>query len=568
MSGDRILPWIEAKRLKATNPAARWRDVADEFGGEVWPRITARFKIRPGQTVFTIGSCFARNIERHLALLGCRVPMLDFALPPDEWEGQPSSALNRFHPPSFRQSLAWALRILDRDSRVVWSDCEAFAFEVEDGGVIDLDMHITSSVTRQRFVERRQQIFEVMAAAFSADCVMMTPGLIEAWRDLKTGLFIHGTPAFKRMMLDASRWELAILSYETCLQDMLASIDVIRARNPDVPVLLTTSPVPMALTFSGDDIRVANAHSKAVLRAACGSAATLRPMTDYFPSYESVTQSPPDSVWKADRMHVSQGFIGKIVGHMLDHYLEGVDEADRRHQEAVALVSSGDLAQAEAAARAALAVRADHVGARAVLGEILLRYGQWRQAEAELAVALMQDPERLDLKVGLARAVGADPARLDLALAMLEEVVASPAATLENLLVVFDFIRKRAQDEAAAERILRQAIDLFPLNVQARQPLIDLLLHQGRKPEAMDQLRLAIGESRSHPGPCLQLAGLLAEAGERDEAWSYIERALLKEPRNKQALAMRAALVPTDQAPEMDAPVSPRAPVLASGTSG
>src|SRR5471032_1435447 len=175
MSGDRILPWIEAKRLKATNPAARWRDVAEEFGGEVWPRITPRFKIRPGQTVFTIGSCFARNIERHLALLGCRVPMLDFNLPPGECEGQPSAALNRFHPPSFRQSLTWAHRILERDSWVVWSDCEAFAFEAEDGEFFDLDMHVTGSVSRERFVERRQQIFEVMASAFSADCVMMTP---------------------------------------------------------------------------------------------------------------------------------------------------------------------------------------------------------------------------------------------------------------------------------------------------------------------------------------------------------------------------------------------------------
>lgn len=567
MSGDRILPWIEAKRLKATNPAARWRDVADEIGGEVWPRMRPGFKIRPGQTVFTIGSCFARNIERHLALLGCRVPMLDFVLPPDECEGEPSSALNRYHPPSFRQSLTWARRILERDSRVVWSDCEAFAFEAEDGEFLDLDMHITGSVTRERLVERRQQIFEVMASAFTADCVMMTPGLIEAWRDRSSGLFIHGTPAFKRMMLDTSRWELAILSYETCLQDILASIDVIRGLNPDVPVLLTTSPVPMTLTFSGDDIRIANAQSKAVLRAACGTAATLRPMTDYFPSYESATQSPPKRVWKTDRIHVTRGFIGKIVSHMFDHYLEGVDEADRRHQEAVAMLSSGDLAQAEAAGRAALAVQRDHVGARAVLAEIQLLNGQWGGAEAGFAAVVAQAPERLDLKIGLARAIGADPARLELALSMLEDVVASPAVTLGELLRIFEFIRRQAQDEAAAERILRRTIDRFPL-VQTRQPLIDLLIHRGRKLEAIDQLRLAIGGSRSYTGLSLQLAGLLLEAGERDEARSYIERALLKEPRNKLALVMMAALTRPDDATETDAPFPPLDPVVADGTSG
>ncbi len=194
-----------------------------------------------------------------------------------------------------------------------------------------------------------------------------------------------------------------------------------------------------------------------------------------------------------------------------------------------------------------------------MLAEILLHDGRWALAEAELRTASAQAPERLDLKISLARAVGGDPARLQVALAMLEEVAASPEVALTELLPLFDFLRKRAQDEAAAERIIRRAIELFPLNVQARQPLIDLLLHQGRKAEAIDQLRAAIGGSRSYPGLCLQLAALLDEAGARDEARSYIERALLKEPRNRQALDMLAALAGPDAASP------PRPSVLAEG---
>ena len=557
MTGDRILPWTEAKRLKAINPAARWRDVADAFGGDVWPRITPGFKIRPGQTVFTIGSCFARNIERHLELLGCRVPMLDFTLPPHEWDGQPSSALNRFHPPSFRQTLAWAHAILSRDGKVNWPDCEAMAFEVEAGQFFDLDIHCVCPVTRERFVERRQQIFEVMATAFSADCVMMTPGLIEAWRDRTTGLFIHATPLLKPMVADRSRWELVILSYETCLRDLLGAIDLLRTHNPEVPVLLTTSPVPMTVTFSGDDIRVANAHSKAVLRAVCGSAATLRPRTDYFPSYESVTQSPPEGVWKADRIHVSQGFIGRIVGHMFDHYLEEVDEGDRRHQEAVALLASGEFAQAETAARAALAARPDHVGARAVLAELLLRNGQWTLAESELRIAAAKDPDRVELKVGLARAIGADPARLPLALAMLEEIVGGLAVSLFDLLIIFDFIRKRAPYEAASERILRRSIELFPLNRQTHQPLIDMLTQQGRLDEAIELLRRSVEVAPVEIGLYLQLGRTLAAAGRRQEAMDFLEHTLRHEPRNAAAKALLASL----SAGEVASAVRP-APVL------
>ncbi len=541
-SGDLILPWIEAKRLKANNPAARWRDIADQFESDVWPQITPGFKIRPGQTVFTIGSCFARNIERQLALLGCRVPMLDFVLPADEWDGQPNSALNKFHPPSFRQSLDWASAILKRGDGVRWSDCEPVAFRVDDDRFLDLDIASIRPVDRARFLERRRQIYEVFVTAFTADCVMMTPGLIEAWRDRTTGMFIHGAPSHKAMIADRGRWELAILSYQTCLDDMLAAIDLVRAHNPDTKVLVTTSPVPMAVTFSGQDIRVANAQSKAVLRAVCGAAAMMRPMVDYFPSYESVTLSPPAGVWKSDRIHVSQGFVGKIVAHMLDHYLEGVEEAARRHQEAVAQIANGDYVGAESAARAALEVRPDHVEARAALAEALRRQGRWAQAEAELGDLVARDPDRLDLKIMLARAIGADPTRLQEALALLETTVARPDVTLFDLLAIFGFIRRYAQREAAAERVLRRAIELYPLNLQVRQPLADLLVAQDRTQEAIEALQQAIAISKPEPDLCRQIAELFAGLGQLGEAMEYARLALQQDPRDKPAALLLTRL--------------------------
>ena len=59
----------------------------------------------------------------------------------------------------------------------------------------------------------------------------------------------------------------------------------------------------------------------------------------------------------------------------------------------------------------------------------------------------------------------------------------------------------------------------------------------------------------------------LAEAGAPDEARSYVEQALRREPRNRQALDMLAALAPPDQTSRAAASLSPRETVLA-GRSG
>ncbi len=67
------------------NKYATWKKAKDRLIDEVWPILTPSFQLRPRTKVFTIGSCFARNIEEHLHRLGFRIPMLDFRVPQEEW---------------------------------------------------------------------------------------------------------------------------------------------------------------------------------------------------------------------------------------------------------------------------------------------------------------------------------------------------------------------------------------------------------------------------------------------------------------------------------------------------
>ena len=545
MSGGQVFSFEEARRNKKAHPEARWSNVAEGFSGEVWPRLDPSFRIRPGDTVFTIGSCFARNIERYLVDAGCRVPMQELWLPPEEWHGGANAAMNKFHPPAFRQCLEWTARIFDRGDGVGWSDCEPLAFDFGDDRWFDLDMAPTPPVSRARFIERRQHIYEVFATAFSAECLMITPGLIEAWRDRTSGLYIHEPPTQKVMAAQRERWEFEILSYEQCLADLLAAIDAVRARNPGVKVLITTSPVPMSATFSGKDVRIANAYSKSVLRAVCGAASALRPLVDYFPSYEAATLSAPDRVWETDRIHVAGSFVGKIVSHLLDHYLEGGEAAALGLQKARTLMFEGRYEEAEAAARTVLELRPEDFEAAALLAEALIRLRRLAEAEAMLRELIALHPARADLRTALARAIArGDRARFPEAIAEIDAASALPSMGLPEFRSIGELLRRQAPPETAL-RLTRLAVERFPLHVEAYGALINVLIDQGRTSEAIEVLRRAADLRRCPSALRLQLAELIAAEGQASEAEAILRRVVWLEPANGEAAALLKRLFPT-----------------------
>ena len=542
-----VLDYTEAKRRKGGNSRARWRDVAEELSGELWPQVSPSFRLRPGNTVFTIGSCFARNIEANLAALGCRVPMLDLRLPPEEFDGQPNAAMNKFHPPAFSQAMQWTASIYDRDGVVRWEDCEPLAFEVADGLYFDLDMQGSAApVTQARFIERRQHVYDLFSKVFVADCLMMTPGLIEAWRDLRTGLFNQGTPYHKRMLATPERWRFEVLSFSRCVETLLAAIDVVRARNPGVNILVTTSPVPMSVTFTGRDITIANAHSKAVLRAVCDAVLLERERVDYFPSYEMATLSDPRLVWKSDRLHVSQGFIGKIVGYMLDNYMEGVELAAADYQRARALLANGAAGEAEMAALSALAARPEHLEARIVLGAARNAQGRWAAAVETLAPVVAAEPERADARVQLARAL-AGSGSVVAAVAMADEAMACSSFVIADFLALDSALGRMPAEEAA--RLGRRGAELFPRHVEVYLRWADALLRGGRTDEAIEALTRAVDTAHMAAAPILALAQLLFDAGRPGEAITRLDTLLARDPKNKEAAALKARILEMATAP-------------------
>ena len=85
----------------------------------------------------------------------------------------------------------------------------------------------------------------------------ITLGLIEAWFDRKTGCALIAPPFFEQDATRLDRFEFRSLDYDECLTLTQASVDLIRRHNPQAKFLITTSPVPLEMSFSGDDILIA-----------------------------------------------------------------------------------------------------------------------------------------------------------------------------------------------------------------------------------------------------------------------------------------------------------------------
>ena len=277
----------------------------------ILPAVTPGFRIPAGSGVFTIGSCFARNVEDALVDRGLVVPTVAFSAPGEEAKGRSNRILNQYNPGTMLQCVAGGV------------PPDAALFPAADGLVTDPLLSTGGRpVTRDRALQRRDEIARLYADGL-ADCatVVVTLGLVEAWFDRDHSLWLNETPPHRLLRSDPGRFEFRRLGVDACralVFDLMARLTEGRRRN----VILTVSPVPLQVTFAGGDAVTANAYSKAVLRVVAELAAGAFDGVDYFPSYEIVTTLGRPA-FMGDNVHVRQAVVDRVIGHMTEAYSPG-----------------------------------------------------------------------------------------------------------------------------------------------------------------------------------------------------------------------------------------------------
>lgn len=450
------------------SPVSKWPMDRESQAGRLVPlakpRFSPTFTIRRDELVFTVGSCFARNIEKQLANEGFDFAAKHFAIPESESDflsPEVDGLLNKYVVHSIMNELRWAL-----DPATPYPQ----AALVAQKGDKWLDPHLHQAIAAsslERVMNRRRYVTNYFRRAADAGVFIMTLGLAEAWFDCNTGLYLNGLPPLSSRTTEPGRFEFHVLEYDQILESLEEIHSILtRFGRPDLRFLVTVSPVVLGSTFSGEDVLVANTYSKAVQRAAVAAFVARHDNVNYFPSYESVTLSDRARAWDEDQAHASDEMVRYNVLAMMGAYVEG---------------GAGHTARADSAAEA---------------------MDLMRRAEA-------------------AESEG----RMDEAMASYREAVAVGPREGLVLYGYGRFLQRRGDLDAAIEAV-RAAAQHGARSYGAMGTLAFFLLAAGRLPEAYDAVRESLEVHPGKSGNLVALARICSGLGRHDEALDTYEDAL------------------------------------------
>lgn len=298
-------------KIKPNNRHPDMEDSVRSHDGLLFPSIKPGFSLTPGSRIFTIGSCFARNIEAVLAK-NYELPTADYAVPKSEWAFAANGILNEYNPACISQRLLWAADNTDTSTLPA-------TISGTDKECVDLLLAAGNAVTLERALERRREIDQLYAQVSTSDLLVITLGLNECWYDEDEKCYLNRNPPPHVVRSHSERYRFEQLSVETSYSLMEKGIEAILDAGVK-NIMLTVSPVPLQTSFSGQDCVIANSYSKATMRCVAEKLrARFTGALDYFPSYEIVTSGGLSS-FQDDHVHVKPEVVEKAIEHLLYCY--------------------------------------------------------------------------------------------------------------------------------------------------------------------------------------------------------------------------------------------------------
>jgi hypothetical protein len=234
--------------------------------------------------VVTLGSCFARELRTFMTEAGLAATRLRI----------PEALTNTY---AIRDFVSWVVTGAETG--------KGFRYDRLESGEI------------AEWVPPEER--EAFAQAFAqAGAFVFAIGLAEVWEDVETGgVFWRGVP---KEMYEAGRHVFRVTTVEENHENILATVDLLRAANPTAPIIVSLSPVPLEATFRPMSCMSADAVSKSVLRVAIDLVMQeQRENVYYWPGFEMIRWVGAHASWPAygfhdDRArHVTRWAIGPII---------------------------------------------------------------------------------------------------------------------------------------------------------------------------------------------------------------------------------------------------------------
>ena len=336
----RTVAGYAALKTAAANPNSRFAYAENNPASAGWRlaqaspvqvQSTPKFRLSGEDVIFTMGSCFARNVEESLIRLGINVSLADFDFP-TEFFDPAYGRLNTWANTSLHGNLIRSvlnkytpLSMLNEFERLLrperFTDPYRGLIQVDPDRWFDPHIKNTRMMGRAECLVARSLVEEATAKVRRATTIFLTLGFTETWLDSETGYVLNVAPS----PLLIRKWPERFRFYNETHSDVLASLREIHALvtkniRPDMKFVVTVSPVPLGTTFTAMDVISANAYSKATLRSAVGEFCAEHANVDYYPSYEMVTATDPKIAWQEDRIHVTVPLVDAVIGHFVESY--------------------------------------------------------------------------------------------------------------------------------------------------------------------------------------------------------------------------------------------------------
>lgn len=294
--GDGTLPAPKARRVRspyADLPAYQiWRR---SFGAgsrtDVDPQHGARFSIDRGTRIASGGSCFAAEIASRLRRASYSYHVTE---PGPLFESKERRAERHYGHYSARYGdLYTALHLLQLAQRCVgrfspeepaWQGGgvfrDPFRPRIEPNGfpsiaALEADRVAHLAAVRRLFTE--------------SDVFIFTLGLTETWRSRHDGAAFPMCPGTGFGTFDEDRYYFDNLDVDESVAALEEFLAIAHELNPELRVILTVSPVPLAATMEPRHVLQSTVYSKSVLRVAAERLRAAHANVDYFASYEIVT---------------------------------------------------------------------------------------------------------------------------------------------------------------------------------------------------------------------------------------------------------------------------------------
>lgn len=174
----------------------------------LFPRFTPKFTLafNSDDSFFTVGSCFARNIEEALQPHNVKLPTRSFSVPKEEWGHRPNGLLNEYNPGTISQRILFAMNETEEPENV--------ATIVPSGsGYADLMLPGGSDVSYERALQRRKEIREVYRHLRESVAAIITLGYVECWFDNDTQLYLNRMPPPAFAKASGDRFESGVLTF-------------------------------------------------------------------------------------------------------------------------------------------------------------------------------------------------------------------------------------------------------------------------------------------------------------------------------------------------------------------